>query len=157
MSTLKTILKLAVLTVVLVWVWTLLEFEVQGDRLVLLHLGITAAGFVLAGTIIAGHDGGFKATMGLYYALTFGVMIALNEGYSSDRGVLRMVHVEVDDTLVLSLAEAITRDQYEYQTLFESLMARNAVPYDLELATVEDVAVQTVGRSQFSPMDLAGN
>ena len=157
MSALKTILKLAVLTVVLVWVWTLLELEVQGDQLVLLKLAITAAGFVLAGTIISGHDGGYKATMGLYYALTFGVLIALNEGYSSDRDVLRMVHVEVDGTLVQSFAEAITRDQYEYQTLFERLMARNAVPYDAEFYAAEDITVQTVGRSQFSPMDFGGN
>lgn len=157
MSTLRTILKLTVLAVILVWVWMLAEFQADGERLTLLRLGVAGAGLILAGTILSGREGSYKATLGVSYALVFGLVIGLTGGKSSDHHVLRTVQIDVDGLPVQHFAEVISRDQFENQTMFETLMARNAVPYDRQYAATEEFAVQTVGRSQFSPMELSGN
>lgn len=152
MSVLKTILKLVVLTVILVWVWMLAEFQASGDRLVLLRLGIAGAGLILAGTILSGREGSYKATLGVAYALVFGLVIGLTGEPRTDGHVVRTVQVDFDGMSEQTFAQIIPRRDFDNQTMFESLMARQAVPYDTDVARAEDVTVQAVGRSSYSPV-----
>lgn len=157
MSTARTISNLtfrwAALASVLVWLWMLVGFQASGPELAMYRVGILGLGVLLSVVLTVFPRSGHLVVLGASYAMVFGFLFGL-AGQTPGGGGLETVEVAMEGHAPVQYSRVVSQVEIGEQALFEALMAHAAANEATEFADASDFAVQTVGRSGFSPMDL---
>lgn len=158
MSTVRTIsnlsFRLAALASVLVWLWMLVGFHASGSELAMYRIGILGLGVLLSIVLMVLPRSGHFFVLGASYAMVFGFLFGMaGQGTGGSAGI-QTVEIAIDGYPAEREARVLAQDEIEARELFETLVARTASFDTPAFADASAAAVQTVGRSEFSPMDL---
>ncbi len=143
--------RLIALISVLAWLWMLVGFHASGPELAMLRVGILGLGVLLSMVLTLFPRWGHLMVLGASYAMVFGFIFGLA---GQGAGGIQTVEVAIDGYPAARQAMVVSREEITERALFETLMARAATQDQPAFADASDFAVQTVGRSGFSPMDL---
>ena len=151
-----TVLKLLLLALVLSWVWLAAGVALTDAPVLTLRFGIVLLCLALAALILIGQPSSMKPVLAAAYGIIFALVAVVSIGGLSGGGVIQTVQIDLEGYPQQTIVQLLPRDQLGNQALFETLMAMRETPYDLERTWEEEIGVQAVGRSAFSPMSIGG-